>query len=134
MWQQYAAGVQIDTKEVFNKTDLDATTAGFGSQNVKMFVAGPDGLTLAQVAGYQSPEFLVAFLGFTAAVDPARVKESHAKAASELAALRAGESDAARRTELDNLHVWHVRGAKHELESLQVVLERAVVQARNRGC
>src|SRR5262245_57486098 len=83
VWSDFDADGQIDTRVSFTQQEVEASPLGFGSRNVKMFVARPDGGVLSQIGGFWSPEYLRPFLELSRTVDPSQARQMHERMALE---------------------------------------------------
>jgi hypothetical protein len=130
-WIAYDPMGMVEVKDAFTTIEMEQTTLGFGSRNVRMFVATPDGTALARLGGYWSPEFMARFLDFSRRIDPSRAKEQHAKAIEALAAERDRETEEVRRAGLAAFLAWHRSDEPQPVSQLLAEAARAV---QMQGC
>ncbi|GEM_PF-5502444 len=134
VWSAYDGRGQIEMRNAFTPEEMGATPLGFGSQNVKMFVALPDGNTLSQLGGYWSPEFLLPFLEFSRALDPAHVKTANQGKAAEVLRGVKEETRPDRLSALRQFASWFQWVARIGVQPIRGQLEQAAKAALRRGC
>jgi hypothetical protein len=134
VWSAYEAHGMVAVRDSFTQAEMAGTPLGFGSRNVRMFIAAPDGTALAQLGGFWTPEHLAPFLDFARALDAAGAKQSHLLAATEMRDRAAAEKDAARRQPLEILHALHRAAAEQGTRPIETLLKEAARAVQMQGC